>query len=239
MLKMIRVKIRLVAIFLLLAVTARAYGGGPVEYSVTDLGVIGSGPESHPTAMNAQGQVVGSADTYTHYAHAFLYAGSGPLVNVGSFGGDYSLSVATGINNSGMVIGYSDEGGSNPTVAFLYTQTGGMQTLGPVLGSVTSYAWGTNNNGQIVGDYGPASGGVDGFIYNSGTGAMLDLGAYLPQCINDAGTVAAVLNSGSEETTYISSGGTGAWMNIGSLGGANTAPHAINALGEVVGASFN
>ena len=67
-----------------------------VQYTVSDLGVIGSGPDSFPVGMNNLGQVVGYADTYTHYSHAFLYNGSGPLINLGSFGGDYSLSVATG-----------------------------------------------------------------------------------------------------------------------------------------------
>ena len=67
-----------------------------VQYTVSDLGVIGSGPDSFPVGMNNLGQVVGYADTYTHYSHAFLYNGSGPLINLGSFGGDYSISVATG-----------------------------------------------------------------------------------------------------------------------------------------------
>ena len=176
---MVRVTAQIIALFVVCTVATCAMGANPIGYSITDLGVL-SGPGSYPQAMNSLDQVVGSADTYTHYAHAFLYTGSEPLVNIGSFGGDYSLSVATGINNNGMVVGYSDEGGDKPTVAFLYTQSGGMQTLGPVLGSTTSYAWGLNNNGQIVGDDGPAIGGIDGFIYNSANGSMIDLGPY--QC---------------------------------------------------------
>jgi probable HAF family extracellular repeat protein len=220
--------------------TALCSGGAPavagnIEYTIADLGVLSSAPSnggSHPTAMNAAGEVVGYGDIYTDYSHAFLYAGGGPLVNLGSFGGDSSVSVATSINSSGMVVGYSGQ-----PVAFLYTQSGGMQTLGPVLGNTTSYAWGLNNNGQIVGYYGPASGGVDGFIYNAASGSMIDLGAYLPLCINDAGLVGAVVNSGSQESAYVSSGGTGTWVNIGSLGGTNTTPYAINSSGEVVGGS--
>ena len=118
---MVRVATQIIALFVVCTVATRAMGANPVGYSVTDLGVL-SGPGSYPQAMNSFDQVVGSADTYTHYAHAFLYTGNGPMINVGSFGGDYSLSVATGINNSGMVIGYSDEGGDNPTVAFLYAE---------------------------------------------------------------------------------------------------------------------
>ena len=60
----------LIAVFVLCAMMERAYGG-TIEYSVTDLGVLGSGPESFPVAINNLGEVVGYADTYTHYSHAF------------------------------------------------------------------------------------------------------------------------------------------------------------------------
>jgi probable HAF family extracellular repeat protein len=235
-----RILLTSLTIFTALCSSSAPVVAGNIEYTITDLGVLSSAPSnggSHPTAMNSAGEVVGYGDIYTDYSHAFVYAGSGPLVNLGSFGGDYNVSIATGINNSGMVIGYSGQAGSSPSVAFLYTQRGGMQTLGPVLGNTTSYAWGLNNNDQIVGYYGPASGGVDGFIYNAASGSMIDLGAYLPLCINDAGLVGAVVNSGSQESAYVSSGGTGTWVNIGSLGGTNTTPYAINSSGEVVGGS--
>src|SRR5580700_8927104 len=97
---------------------------GNIEYTITDLGVLSTAPSnggSHPTAMNSAGEVVGYGDIYTDYSHAFLYNGSLPLVNLGSFGGDYSVSVATSINSSGMVVGYSDSSGAgNPTRAFQY-----------------------------------------------------------------------------------------------------------------------
>ena len=211
---------------------------GDVLYSVVDLGVL-SGPGSFPTAINNIGQVVGYGDTYTMYSHAFLYNGSGPLVNLGSWGGDYSVSAATGINNSGTVIGYSDQGGTNPTVAFVYTQSGGMQPI-VALGGAQSNATAINNNGQIVGQYVPAnSSSFDGFIYTIG-GAMTDIAPYIPYCINDAGLVAASGPSGTAGTatgTFISSGGTGTWVNIGSLGGTYTVPDGMNNLGEVVGGS--
>src|SRR5271157_4597845 len=115
---MIRTKTQFIAVFLLCGLAGQARGND-IAYSITDLGVIGSGPDSFPVGMNNLGEVVGYADTYTHYSHAFLYAGSGPLVNLGSFGGDYSLSVAEAINNQRMVVGYSDSSGAgNDTRAF-------------------------------------------------------------------------------------------------------------------------
>src|SRR5271166_1931994 len=117
---MIRTKTKVIVVFLLCALAAQAHGSD-IQYTITDLGVL-DGPSSYPTAMNNLGEVVGYADIYTRYSHAFLYAGSGPLVNLGSFGGDYSLSVAEAINNQRMVVGYSDSSGAgNDTRAFLYT----------------------------------------------------------------------------------------------------------------------
>ena len=225
----------LIAVFLPCATMVPAYASN-LQYTITDLGVL-DGPSSYATAMNNLGQVVGYADTYTEYSHAFLYAGSGPLLNLGSFGGDYSVSVATAINNSGMVVGYSNSSGSGePTRAFLYTQSGGMQDLG-TLGGQQAQATAINNLGQIVGYAQAPDGTYHGFLY-SGNGPMLDLGStYLPFCINDVGQVAAIAGSGNNVGTYISSGGTGSSVNIGSLGGNETEPYAMNNRGSIAGFS--
>ena len=134
------------------------------------------------------------------------------------------------------MVGYTDTPGTgNPTHAFAYTATGGMQDLG-TLGGVASYAWDINNSAQIVGFANTAQGTIDGFLY-SRNGPMVDLGPYQALCINDAGQIAAVAGSGTQTSTYISSGGTSAWVNIGSLGGSFTQPCAMNSRGEVVGGS--
>jgi probable HAF family extracellular repeat protein len=212
---------------------------GNIEYTITDLGVLPNAPSnggSYATAMSSAGEVVGYGDIYTDYSHAFLYTGSGPLINLGSFGGDYSVSSATSINASGTVVGYSGPTGPG-TLAFVYTQSGGMQNLG-TLGGPTSSAASINDSGQIVGSADTASGNSDGFIY-SGNGPMVDLGStYTPFLINDSGLVVATAGSAAtSESTYISTGGTGAWVNIGSLGGTRTQPYGINNSGAVVGFS--
>ena len=192
---------------------------------------------SYPTAMNSSGEVVGYGDIYTDYSHAFLYNGTLPLINLGSFGGDYSVSVATGINNGGIVVGYSDSGaGGVPQNAFIYTQNGGMQNLGAIVGGGASEATAINNAGQIIGwsnSTSTSSGG--GFLYSGG--AATNLGSFTPYCINDAGEIVAAYGSYPAKNTYISNGGTSAWVSIGSLGGETTQPEAINAGGEIVGYS--
>ena len=92
---MIEMKPRIIALFVLSALGVPVYAGN-IQYTATDLGV--SGPDSYAMGVNDLGQVCGYADTYTNYSHAFLYTGTGPLVNLGSFGGDYSVSKADSIN---------------------------------------------------------------------------------------------------------------------------------------------
>ena len=67
---------------------------------------------------------------------------------------------------------------------------------------------------------------------------MVDLGSnYSPLLINDVSQVVGIAGPAHETSTYISSGGTGAWVNIGSLGGTETQPAGVNNLGEIVGFS--
>jgi probable HAF family extracellular repeat protein len=224
------------AIFSALGVSCTPGLAGTIEYTVTPLGELDGGPMSYPTAMNDSGQIAGNAEIYTQYTHAFLYPGSFPLINLGSFAGDNSVSAATSINQSGVVVGYSDTPSGNVN-AFKYTAAAGLRNLG-TLGGSFSQAESVNNSGQIVGISTTTSGADDGFIC-SGNGPMIDLGpGYAPLLINDAGLVAAVAGSSASNVgTYISSGGTGAWVSIGSLGGTETQPAGISNRGEIVGFS--
>ena len=77
--------------------------GGPIRYSITDLGTLG-----------------------------------------------VDLSVATGINNSGQVVGATQLRRAD-SAAFLWESGSGMQDLG-TLGGVYSYAFGINDSGQVVGE---------------------------------------------------------------------------------------
>jgi probable HAF family extracellular repeat protein len=238
---MIPMILRTVLTSIALSMALSSSFAGSIEYTITDLGILPGAPSnggSHPTAINAAGEVVGYGDDDYYYSHAFLYTGSGSVINLGSFGGDHSVSSAESINFSGMVVGYSDSSGTgNPTRAFLYTQSGGMKDLG-TLGGPTSRAVCINDSGQIVGSADTAAGKTDGFLY-SGNGPMVDLGpTYTPFLINDAGIVVATAGTiASNVKTYTSTGGTGAWLNIGSLGGTVTQPTGINSNGQIVGYS--
>jgi probable HAF family extracellular repeat protein len=112
----------------------------------TDLGSLG-GTTTYPRSINDSGQVVGdsflSASSGSVY-HAFLYS-DGVMQDLDPMSG---YSQAYDINNSGQVVGYSDNR------AFLYSD-GIMYDLNTLLhpgsGWTLTRAFGINDGGQICG----------------------------------------------------------------------------------------
>ncbi len=140
--------------------------------------------ESFATALNDATQIVGYCDNGIGGiglppSAAFLYSCSqGTLTNLGTLGGN--ISVATSINASGAVVGYSSTpaGYNSPTHA-VYWSSGSAhpQDLG-TLGGSSSEATGINDSGQIVG-YSTTTTSFDSpthaFLLNRGS-QMKDLG---------------------------------------------------------------
>jgi probable HAF family extracellular repeat protein len=139
------------------AVLMQAGGGAP-----RDLGSLG-GP-ANASALNIWGQVVGySAETYNFdpYGEPYfgvLYAG-GKVINLGLPSDEVSIdnifeSYATGINDFGQIVGFSDltYNGSDPH-GLVYLN-GEMYDLNDLIGTTTTYtiteSLGINDFGQIV-----------------------------------------------------------------------------------------
>lgn len=75
-------------------------------------------------------------------------------VDLGTLGGDESE--ATDINNLGEIVGWAKTG-SGVTHAFIH-RNGIMDDIGWQLGSVATYAWGINNNSEVVGHFQTSNG---------------------------------------------------------------------------------
>jgi len=121
-------------------------------------------------------------------------------------------SQATGVNNSGEVVGFW-ENAAGDFSAFM--DVGGMITSFQFPGSMSTQALGVNDLGEIVGDYLDAGGVMHGFLDNAGMFTMLDptgsaattingindLGAVVGFYVNAAGSTIGTLGTPATTTT--------------------------------------
>jgi probable HAF family extracellular repeat protein len=139
--------------------SAATSDGGPHAFlysngQMRDLGV------GEAYDINNAGQVVGRGSN----GHAFLYS-NGQMTDLGTLGG--TTSIATGVNEAGQVVGYSEtaDGGLLYAHAFLYSN-GQMMDLGGLRERCMAYA--INNDGQVVGGCAGRSPPPDPFLYRNG-----------------------------------------------------------------------
>ncbi|HEV7991677.1 MAG TPA: PKD domain-containing protein [Gemmatimonadaceae bacterium] len=122
-------------------------------------------------AINASGQIVGSAADAVSSAHAVLWSGFAAIQDLGTLGG--SSSMAIDINDAGQVIGSSDTFGDASTSFFIWSGSTGMQDLAPLIPNATSLV-AINNLGEIAGTF-TTSGQSHAFVFSPNTG-FHDLG---------------------------------------------------------------
>ena len=152
-----------------------------------DLGILGGGATgySFATAVNDAGAVAGYSTTNS-WIHAFYWSPSTGMIDLGTLGG--MDSYALGINDKGMVVGYSRDA-SQSLHAFKWTLAGGMVDLGAVLpGFVADFANGVNAHGRIVGRAGAVAWYTAGGTIVPMTG--LSGGTSLALAINKCGVIA-------------------------------------------------
>jgi probable HAF family extracellular repeat protein len=218
-------------------------------------------------AINATGQVVGSADISVGSVAgtdtvAVEYS-SGTLTDLfaPTPSGDWSsvAAYATGINSSGVIVGYSttnserDPIDNGEIVGFIYangTFQDNKLEEGPWSAEpgLTNMPEGINDSGQIAGIFSvddtnatnPGNARLDAYIYDIGTGTTTDLGQGAGYAINAAGQVTGdldVISLGGPDGytivgTYAFLYSNGTTTNLG--GGVG---YAINSTGQVVGSS--
>jgi len=109
------------------------------------------GPHSEATAVNANGQIVGSSnvDNDQFKTHAFSWTPAGGMIDLGVLGDTFDSSEAVAVNDRGQVVGVSSRAGF--WRAFSWTPAGGMVELPALGGTGTTAAVAVNASGQVVG----------------------------------------------------------------------------------------
>ena len=214
-----------------------------------DLGTLG-GMNSLAEAVNDRGQVVGWSDTPADtgvgvaccsVSRAFSWTQAGGMLDLGTLGG--SSSTALAVNASGQVVGYADAVGNAASHAFSWTLTGGMIDLSPnPHDGRFSAALAVNTNGQAVGYTYAAGDGSDYAFSWTPTGGMTSLSfggtSGLAEAVSDYGQVVGWLEPAIAEYHAFTWTPTGGMIDLGTLGGSASQAVAVNASGQVVGASY-
>lgn len=184
--------------------------------------------------VNGSGVVAGSSST-GNGRHAVIWRDGVPS-DLGTLGGP--VSFASGINDSGAVVGQSNPAGpdSGSYHAFLWEPSVGMRDLG-TLGGNWSSAIDVNNAGQVVGSAATASGELHAVLWTAGT--ITDLGPGAAIGINDHGQIVGrfLMPDGQQRAGFWEKGvvtDLNALLPVGS-GWSIVTPRSVNAEGQVAG----
>jgi probable HAF family extracellular repeat protein len=161
----------------------QSYGLGPLVAS--DLGTL-AGPNGGLSQANAinnalSPQVVGFSILSDNASyHAFLWQ-NGTMTDLGSLGG--AISVAHAINDAGLIVGGSLNGGGKRHAFSIQAGSGNpMQDIGTLVGAkgLLSEAYAVNSSGTIVGAsvHNTTTTDTHAFIYENGV--MKDLNNMIP-----------------------------------------------------------
>ena len=188
-------------------------------------------------AINNSGVVAGAGNS-SGLSEAFVYQPGHGIEWLGSLGS--GMSVATGINDSGAVVGFSYNG-ADEQHAFLWTAGSGMQDLTTDLTSIGgATATGINSSNEVVGYYfANGSRTANAFSWTA-DGGFQSFGASgtLAFAVNDASTIVGqATNHGGYQHAFMWAAG-GAATDLGTLGGASSRAYSINKNGWVVGTSL-
>jgi probable HAF family extracellular repeat protein len=208
-------------------------------YTLDDLGAIAGNSVSTAYALSDAGQAAGTSSTPTS-AIAVLFS-NGKVTDISTLGSD--VSVATGINGSGEIVGWNDFY-SNPNFnpeAFLYSN-GSMKSINaPSVFPAGTEAAAVNNAGEVVGTGYFSGENFHAFLYRGGK--MKDLGppgAYQASAvaINNSGQIiGGYYTSATSSGEFLITNGKMTTLPV-PVGASAVAAFGLNDGGEIVGTIF-
>ena len=181
-------------------------------------------------AINDSGTIIGT--TYSNGSPKVTEWTKGQTVNTGITG------YGTSINNAGQIVGgYTTAAGQSN--AFVW-DNGSLVNLGTLNGGVWSSANAINASGQIVGTSLTAAGVFTAFFSN-GSG----MSSLCPSCPSNSyansisgGGVAVGSFVDSDGYLHAAEYGDGSAVDLGTLGGSQSAAYGIDDAGDIVGYSY-
>jgi hypothetical protein len=197
--------------------------------------------QSFIAAINDSDQVAGSFYGPTA-TNGFVRSGI-EKYTVLAVGGAFA-TIAAGINDAGVVVGYFYESGGRGSGGFLWSAQNGY-TLFEVPGSVpnTTSAFAINGAGSVVGTYEGTDSYSHGFVRSAAgqfTSFELSGGTVaVATAINAAGQVAGYANNADGVFSAFAGNTHGVFATFGVLGAEGTQALAINDDGLIAGYAFN
>src|ERR1700731_2979302 len=210
-----------------------------VRYHITRIPTA-QGANSVALGINNKGEVVGYSFRGEDY-QAFVYSSSDrTLTDLGSLGG--KINAACAVNEVGQVTGYSQDGNGN-MLAFIYSRTQPIASLGTLDSASTSEAFGINSSSTVVGDSQSGTQNHRPVLFSKGSVQDLGIGGSnepdaleTAYAINDAGQIVGRHWSDKNAfRAFVFLDGNS--TDLATLGGANGEALAINKNGQVVGDS--
>jgi uncharacterized membrane protein len=216
---------------LTLMAAATAADVPPLTFKFTTVNVPGA-INTYPHGVNNSGVVVGQYQDKSQAWHGYILSGK-KLTKLDDPNGVDAACFGISLNGAIAVVGYYGKFDGVIT-GFLYKNGKFTDIPGPA-GATASYAYGINDNGDIVGSYVDSAGATHGFLLKGKTYTTLDVPSAnwtIATGINNKGGVILIWLGSQNYETSLYNGKTYKTINVPGASGSEAS--GINTEGDVI-----